>query len=119
VTIIARRQEFLDETVSLLKKLRGDTDQQILALSTDVTDKIQVANAVETACKQLGTPRCLFTCAGVSIPGLFLDTGVEVFEKEMQLNYFGTLFITKVSRMEDTSDHTCSVVPMRIDHDRT
>ena len=54
-------------------------------------------NVVQLACEHSGTPYSLFTCAGTSIPGMFIETDVEIFEKEMNLNYFGTLYIVKVS----------------------
>jgi 3-dehydrosphinganine reductase len=80
----------------LLESFRRHSKQRILALSADVTDKEQVSQALETACQQLGVPHYVFTCAGVSLPGMFISTSTEIFEKEMQLNYFGTLYVIKV-----------------------
>ena len=36
---------------------------------------------------------CHFLCAGAS--GRFLEQDVELFERDMQLNYFGTLYVLK------------------------
>jgi NAD(P)-dependent dehydrogenase (short-subunit alcohol dehydrogenase family) len=75
-----------------------------------VTDKTQVANALELACNQLGTPKYLFTCAGISIPGMFLETPLEIFESEMQLNYFGTLYILKVNNEKREPHHSYKII---------
>ncbi|KAF8926348.1 3-dehydrosphinganine reductase [Dissophora ornata] len=32
------------------------------------------------------------TCAGISIPKLFVEASIEEFEAQMKLNYFGTLY---------------------------
>lgn len=41
-------------------------------------------------------PDIIMTCAGVAIPKLFIEAPIEDFEKQMQLNYFGTLYTVHV-----------------------
>ncbi|OLY81069.1 hypothetical protein AYI68_g4829 [Smittium mucronatum] len=37
-------------------------------------------------------PEYVFTCAGTSYPGLFVEQDIQIFETSMQLNYFGSLY---------------------------
>jgi 3-dehydrosphinganine reductase len=46
--------------------------------------------------KQVGKVDVLLTCAGLAIPGRFLEQEIEVFEKQMRVNYFGSLNAIKV-----------------------
>ena len=46
--------------------------------------------------KQQGNPvDYLFCCAGVAKPGMFMDTTIDTFEQQMQLNYLGTVKAVK------------------------
>lgn len=72
-------------------------DQKIQYVSVDVTDAKAAQQATEQAELLAGRPiDYVFTCAGASKPGLFLEQDVADFEQGMKLNYFGTLYTLKV-----------------------
>lgn len=43
----------------------------------------------------MGTPDILVTSAGIAHPGYFAELPVEIFERSMAVNYFGTLYAIK------------------------
>ncbi|KAF9115419.1 3-dehydrosphinganine reductase [Mortierella sp. AM989] len=102
VTIVARKEGPLKETIELMKqalagqkgKDRDTTRQQFHWISADVTDREQSIRALDEASANFGgkVPDIIMTCAGTSIPKLFLEANIEEFESQMKLNYFGGLY---------------------------
>eukprot|EP00961_Rhodomonas_salina_P207176 2796224-Rhodomonas_salina.1 len=88
VTIVARGQQALDETVQLAQKSGKRTVQ---ALSVDVTNESAVQDAVARASAAFGPIDVLVTCAGSALTGKILERPMEDHKKAMDLNYFGTL----------------------------
>ncbi|KCV69348.1 hypothetical protein H696_03780 [Fonticula alba] len=67
-------------------------DQRFCGASCDVTSPEQVAALFAKAEAETGSvPDVLIPCAGVAIPGLFLDMELKAFNTMMNLNYFGML----------------------------
>ncbi|KAF9977085.1 3-dehydrosphinganine reductase [Actinomortierella ambigua] len=95
VTIVARKKAPLEETVELMKRNASNPETQKFAyVCADLTDKAQAARALDEACAPFNgaAPDVIMTCAGMAIPKLFIDYETEEFERNMQLNYFGTLY---------------------------
>ncbi|KAF9953295.1 3-dehydrosphinganine reductase [Mortierella alpina] len=98
VTVVARTESALKETVELMKQQaagqKNPTEQQFHWVTADVTDREQAIKALDVASTHFGgkVPDIIITCAGVAIPKLFVEAPIEDFEKQMQLNYFGTLY---------------------------
>ncbi|KAG0217443.1 hypothetical protein B0O80DRAFT_430582 [Mortierella sp. GBAus27b] len=100
VTIVARKEGPLKETIELMKqavaakKDSGAAEQKFHYISADVTDREQAIRALDEASSHFGgqVPDQIFTCAGTSIPKFFVEAGIEDFEHQMKLNYFGTLY---------------------------
>ena len=90
VSIIARGQARLDEARAEIAAA-ARPDRRVIALPADVADEAQVQRAVGQAIGELGPPDVLFTCAGISQPGHFLELPTDVFERTMAVNYFGTV----------------------------
>lgn len=68
------------------------------AFSVNCTDQKSSEEALEKAKKVTGlVPEFVFTCAGVSKPGFFLEQDIQDFKNGMDLNYFGTLNTIKVN----------------------
>lgn len=66
----------------------------------DITEPIiiKINAAIDLVIKRTGPIDLLVVCAGASYPGYFLDQDISLFQKSMQLNYFGALIpIKKVS----------------------
>ncbi|KAG0325192.1 3-dehydrosphinganine reductase [Dissophora globulifera] len=120
VTIVARKEGPLRETIELMKQAvagrKGKApaadastalvEQKFKWISADVTDREQAMRALDEASKPFGgkVPDIIMTCAGTAIPKLFVEAPVEDFEAQMKLNYFGTLYTVHeaVKRMVET-----------------
>lgn len=61
----------------------------------DVTDRDSVTAAVDAVVRSLGPIDILVNNAGAGAYSSFLSTDVDVFERLMRLNYFGTVYVTK------------------------
>ncbi|KAG0254522.1 3-dehydrosphinganine reductase [Mortierella polycephala] len=110
VTIVARKEAPLKETVELMKKeaaaAKNPFEQKFHWISADVTDKEQAIRALDEASVHFGgkVPDIIMCCAGTSIPKLFVEATTDEFEYQMKLNYFGTLYTVheSVKRMVET-----------------
>lgn len=95
VTIVARNQAdllaALDELVALGKSLGFEKTQKIQALSADTTNAADVAKGVTTAQDVAGPVQVLICNAGISIPGLFIEQDIDVFQRHVDINYLGTV----------------------------
>lgn len=58
----------------------------------DVGDESQVQAAVAEAVEHHGPCDLLITSAGIARPGHFLELAGDQFERQMRINYFGTLY---------------------------
>ena len=67
----------------------------VFAVAADVAEKTAVQAALAAAEKAHGPADVLVTSAGVARPGYFEELPLEVFERAMAVNYFGTLFPIK------------------------
>lgn len=75
-----------------LARLAGERLPGVRTWPVDVTDRAAVAAAVAAAEADAGPVDLLVTCAGVVRPGYFTALAPEEFEREMLVNYFGTLW---------------------------
>jgi 3-dehydrosphinganine reductase len=94
ISIIARRQELLDETVTELRGLAEDPAQRVMAHSADLTDWEQATGAITTLTANI-PPDILINNAGFAQPGYFEEIPLEIFQKTMDIDYFGTVYATK------------------------
>ncbi|MEB3359241.1 MAG: SDR family oxidoreductase [Synechococcales bacterium] len=92
LSLIARNPDRLNLAQAELSQVKQQDTQQILTFSADVAVQAQVEQAVQGAIAQLGPPDLLITCAGIAHPGYFQDLPLEIFERTMAVNYFGTLY---------------------------
>ncbi|KAL1925473.1 uncharacterized protein VTP21DRAFT_356 [Calcarisporiella thermophila] len=94
VTIVSRSVENLKAALAQIEAVKISNDQKFAYISADVTKKEEVARAFDEAIEKHDghVPEFVACCAGLSIPGLFIEQSLEIHEKQMQLNYFGTLY---------------------------
>ncbi len=91
VAITARTEETLE-------KARQEIEQHALeghfvhAFPSDVSNREEVYTSFQKLIQQFGVPDMLFTCAGVTHPGEFLQLSDEIFRWNMDVNYYGTLY---------------------------
>ncbi len=118
VSIIARRQELLDETLAELKALNAGARlagahqespaQRFRATSADVTDWEQTQEAIATLTTGGHPPDILINAAGFAHPGYFEELPLEIFHNTMNADFFGTLHPIKAilpTMMERRSGH--------------
>jgi 3-dehydrosphinganine reductase len=63
--------------------------------SADVADRSRLETAVAACVSAHGPCDILITCAGIVHPGYFEALPIEEFEREMAVDYFGTLYAVK------------------------
>ncbi|XP_062622223.1 3-ketodihydrosphingosine reductase-like [Saccostrea cucullata] len=99
VTIIARNEKRLDEAKQEIERQIKDRNlQKVLAISVDITkDADTVKNAVNKAEKELGPITILINNAGSAIAGRFEETSVEQFQRMIDLNFVGSVNVTKAA----------------------
>ncbi|UXI17359.1 GH20346 [Sarcoptes scabiei] len=92
VTIVARDPSHLDRCKIELIKKSNFKNQKILAFSLDVSeDLIKMEQAFEEAENISGPIFILACCAGTAISRTFVDSTIDQFQSQMNVNYFGTV----------------------------
>jgi len=95
LTLLARDAGKLEETKSEILSLCSD-QVTVQCLSIDVgKDYEAVQKTVEKAIETLGPVNLLINCAGTSIPATFEDAKPEDFKRLMDINFFGSVYVTK------------------------
>jgi 3-dehydrosphinganine reductase len=90
--IFARSQDNLSKTINDLQTVQaGDYH----GIPTDVSKANQVAQSVKQVIETTGVPDLLINCAGAAHPGYVQDLDLEIFRWMMDVNYFGTVNVTK------------------------
>jgi 3-dehydrosphinganine reductase len=93
LSLIARRTELLQETARELERYFVRPGQRVFVRSADVSDAAQAAAAVKEAIAALGAPDLVVTSAGIAVPGYFAEQSLELSERSMAVNYFGSLYV--------------------------
>jgi 3-dehydrosphinganine reductase len=95
VWLVAQRNELLDSARKEVETHRLDQNQVIATVSADVSNWTQVSKAVLTINEKSGAPDLLVNSAGVAHPGYVQDLDLDIFTWMMEVNYFGTVNVTK------------------------
>lgn len=74
-----------------------DDGCQVMAVACDVTDQALCASAIGAVIQNFGGIDVLVNNAGITQRSKFTDTQVEVFQKVMDVNFFGSLYCTKAA----------------------
>ncbi|MGF1480209.1 MAG: SDR family oxidoreductase [Cyanophyceae cyanobacterium] len=96
ISIIARNLDKLEAAKTEIQRATSQ-EQQVITIAADVSQQPQAAQAIEQAIAQLGSPTLLITSAGVAHPGYFRELPLEIFERTMAVNYFGSLYCIKAA----------------------
>jgi 3-dehydrosphinganine reductase len=78
--------------------------------AADVADRRQLEAAIAASVSVHGPCDILTTCAGIVHPGYFTDLPIEEFEREMAVDYFGTLYAIKAVVDSMVARRTGSIV---------
>jgi NAD(P)-dependent dehydrogenase (short-subunit alcohol dehydrogenase family) len=90
VVLAARTEALLNEVVVGIKSKGG----RAIAVATDVTEAAHCERAVAAAVESYGGLDILLCSAGLSLRGYFEGTALNVLERVMRVNFFGTLYCT-------------------------
>lgn len=91
VSVIALEDEYL----AALRDHPIEGGYPVHLEAADVADRPALESAVERSVSTHGPCDVLITCAGIVHPGYFADLPIEEFEREMEVDYFGTLYAIK------------------------
>jgi 3-dehydrosphinganine reductase len=95
VFLIARREDVLKEALEEVKNEGVGDTQKFGYCSADVSDLTSVQNAIEAAEAECGAVSVLANCAGYVLPGYFEELSISSMQKEVAINYFGTVYTVK------------------------
>ena len=95
VWLVAQRKELLESARMEVEIYRQNPSQTIATVSADVSNLEQVQMAVEKVSEKSGSPDLLVNSAGVAHPGYVQDLDISIFNWMMEVNYFGTVYMTK------------------------
>jgi 3-dehydrosphinganine reductase len=96
VFILARRQDVLVASIAEIQKHKKNEQQKFGTIQADVSDLKQLTEQIKPFLAKYGTPDILINSAGVVRPGEFLEQDAEFFRWQMEINYLGTVFATKL-----------------------
>ncbi|MCA9517361.1 MAG: SDR family oxidoreductase [Myxococcales bacterium] len=91
VALSARGKERLEEALAEVKAAAQGSDQRFMIAPHDVSDPVACEAAAKDVVAALGGVDVVIANAGVAHPARILETPVDVFEKMMRINYFGTV----------------------------
>jgi NADP-dependent 3-hydroxy acid dehydrogenase YdfG len=93
VALVARRTERLDELATQIK----DGGGRALTITADVTDQRQAEQAVATTVEELGRLDTVINNAGVMLLGPIIDAPLDEWERMVDLNVKGLLYVAHAS----------------------
>jgi len=93
VILLARRENLLQKAQAELERLRPSDSQSISTISADVSKFDSLQRAVKGKIDQIDI---LINSAGIAYPGEFTELDPEIFANVMQINYLGTVYLTKL-----------------------
>ncbi len=92
VWLLARGKERLQSAFTTLFSANGRGNGMLAA---DVSDWKQVQSTLERFQREVGVPDLLINSAGITEPGYVDQLPVEAYRQMMEVNYMGTVHVTK------------------------
>ncbi len=96
VWILSRDKNRLQSALDSLKAVSTSSDQELGFIEGDITDQVSIERIITNWMIIHDTPDLLINSAGIAHPGYFTELDIEIFEWTMNVNYFGTVYMTKV-----------------------
>jgi 3-dehydrosphinganine reductase len=115
VSIIARRQELLDEALSELESLRENPSQRLASHSANLAEWEQAQKAIVDLCADGHPPDILINSAGFVHPGYFEELTLDNFHTTMDIDYFGTMYTIRAAipmMLERRNGHIVNISSM-------
>uniref|UniRef100_A0A663LYQ3 Dehydrogenase/reductase 7 n=1 Tax=Athene cunicularia TaxID=194338 RepID=A0A663LYQ3_ATHCN len=95
LAISARREDELERVKKKCLQISNLGEKDILVLRLDLTDRSSHEAATNSVLKHFGKIDVLVNNGGRSQRSLFVDTNLDVYSAIMELNYLGTISLTK------------------------
>lgn len=95
IAIMARRPEQLQSAKQEIEQISKGNHKPVETIRADVSNEQEVTTALEQFVSKTGVPDLLIHSAGVTQPGLFHDQTTDIFRWIMEINYYGSLYVTK------------------------
>ncbi|MBN2284457.1 MAG: SDR family oxidoreductase [Deltaproteobacteria bacterium] len=95
IHLLARNRETLDSALEIIRSIQNNPSVHIGAVSADVRDPDSINEAIDRMSRDAGLPDFVINSAGVSHPGCVQDLDLEIFRRTMDVNYHGTVHVTK------------------------
>jgi len=96
ICLVARDPVKLDKSKHQVVAACRDANQRVDTLSADVANYEQLNGALETFMTSVGIPDLVINSAGITYPGLFEEMDLDIHRQNMEVNYFGTLYVTRL-----------------------
>ena len=93
ITIIARRKNLLEKAKKEIERERKNSNQTVKTISADVSKYSDLKSALE---KDRPAADILINSAGITYPGRFTDLNIDIYYDVMNVNYIGTINLTKL-----------------------
>ena len=108
IILVARRKNKLEQVENELKQFNVTT----LVCACDVSKKDQVENMSKIVLEKFNSIDILVNNAGFAIYGSVYDLSIDEIESQMETNYFGMIYCTKIFlplMLEKKSGHIVNV----------
>ncbi len=112
VWILARHEDKLQEAVKHIEQAHVRSDQTFGCLKADVSDQAGITQTIQQFVQEVGAPDLLVNSAGVTHPGEVEALPLDIFRWNMDVNYFGTVYVTKAllpAMIERGSGHIVNI----------
>lgn len=93
ISILARDPTKLAQTKKAIEALHPGLP--VSTVSASVEDRVQVERGIADITREAGPLDLVITSAGIAHAGTFLETPIEVYERTMAVNYFGSLYVVR------------------------
>ncbi|EMR10408.1 hypothetical protein PNEG_01123 [Pneumocystis murina B123] len=94
VSIVARNENILKETLKEMENVRCNLNQKLKAISADLTIATEAKRALDEASET--SPDIVFCCVGAAQPGFFVDLSSEQIEEGIKVNYLTAAYTAHV-----------------------
>ena len=95
VHLLARRLDQLESAKAEVEVVRADPGQTVGILAGNVAEAEAITERLHEFEQTVGTPDLLINSAGITHPAEFQDTDLDTFRRLMEVNYLGTVHVTR------------------------
>jgi 3-dehydrosphinganine reductase len=115
VWLTARRKDVLKKALAEVHDAGISPDQHCGYVPADISNRHEALQVVAEVARLAGAPTVLFNSAGITYPGYFHDLSLDIIEQLMQVNYLGTVYMTKAvlpAMLERSQGHIINISSM-------